>query len=90
MNSRHGINWDQLIANLPPEDLKSDSIDVGEPHTLHRRGDRSISCPTHHDKSRYGLAAISAAFVVIIAAVIRVYVDARRSMVPPPSTLSPI
>lgn len=90
MNDKHSIYWDQIIALLPPEDSKSDSIDVGEPHTLHRRGDRSNSCPTHHDKSGYGLAAISAAFLVIIAAVIRVYADARRSMVPPPSTVSPI
>ena len=62
MNDNHSIYWEQIIAPLPPEDLRSDSIDVGEPHALHRRGDRFNSCTAHHDKSGYGLAAISAAF----------------------------
>jgi hypothetical protein len=55
------IDMQQLVAPLPPEDLKSDSIDAGEPHALHRRGDRFNCCAAHHGKYKYGLTAISAA-----------------------------
>ena len=48
MNDKHSIYWDQIIALLPPEDSKSDSIDVGEPHTLHRRGHWFKSSTAHH------------------------------------------
>ena len=48
MNNRYGINWDQLIADLPPEDSESDSIDAGEPYTLHHRGHRFDPCTAHH------------------------------------------
>ena len=48
MNDKYSAYWDQIFALLPPEDLRSDSIDVGEPYTLHRRGDRFNSCTAHH------------------------------------------